>query len=117
VREPGGSKGGLRRCGATIPWTRGRTRPGYDLAVETLVSTGPPCRGVTALTGVEHRRVAELCSTPRSVVEVAALLGLPLGVARALLGAMADIGLILVHHTAPRPAPARCRSSASGKGC
>lgn len=77
-------------------WTRGRTRPVYDLAVETLVSTS--ARGL-ALTSVEHRSVAELCSAPRSVAEVAALLSLPLGVARVLLGDMADLGLVVVHRT------------------
>ncbi|MFN2494542.1 MAG: DUF742 domain-containing protein [Pseudonocardiaceae bacterium] len=82
------------------PWTRGRTRPVYDLAVEALVSTSPQGRDLAALTSVEHRAVAELCRTPRSVAEVAALLCLPLGVARVLLGDMAEIGLVVVHRTA-----------------
>ncbi|HEX2299085.1 MAG TPA: DUF742 domain-containing protein [Pseudonocardiaceae bacterium] len=81
-------------------WTRGRTRPIYDLAVETLVSTSAQGRDVAGLTSVEHRAVAELCREPRSVAEVAALLALPLGVARVLLADMANIGLIVVHRTA-----------------
>ena len=81
-------------------WTRGRTRPVYDLAVETLVSTSDDGRDVAALTTVEHRSVAKLCREPRSVAEVAALLSLPLGVARVVLGDMADIGLVMVHQTA-----------------
>ncbi|MGH4023936.1 MAG: DUF742 domain-containing protein [Pseudonocardiaceae bacterium] len=81
-------------------WTRGRTRPVYDLEVETLVSTSAQGRDVAALTSVEHRAVAELCLEPRSVAEVAALLVLPLGVARVLLADMANIGLVVVHHTA-----------------
>lgn len=81
-------------------WTRGRTRPVYALAVETLLSTSPQGRDVAALTSIEHRAVAELCLQPRSVAEVAALLGLPLGVARVLLADMADIGLVVVHRTA-----------------
>ncbi len=81
-------------------WTRGRTRPAYDLAVETLVSTSDHGRDVAALTSVEHRSVAGLCREPRSVAEVAALLSLPLGVARVVLGDMADIGLVMVHQTA-----------------
>jgi hypothetical protein len=81
-------------------WTRGRTSPVFDLAVETLVSTSEHGRDVAALTSVEHRAVAELCRDPRSVAEVAALLSLPLGVARVLLGDMADIGLVVVHRTA-----------------
>ncbi len=81
-------------------WTRGRTLPVYDLAVETLVSTTDHGCDVAALTSVEHRTVAELCHEPRSVAEVAALLSLPLGVARVVLGDMADIGLVAVHRTA-----------------
>ncbi|MGH3987067.1 MAG: DUF742 domain-containing protein [Pseudonocardiaceae bacterium] len=81
-------------------WTGGRTSPVFDLAVETLVSTSAHGRDVAALTSVEHRAVAELCRDPRSVAEVAALLSLPLGVARVLLGDMADIGLVVVHRTA-----------------
>lgn len=81
-------------------WTRGRTRPVHDLAIETLVSTSAQGRDVAALTSVEHRAVAELCRAPRSVAEVAALLSLPLGVARVLLADMADICLVVVHHNA-----------------
>ena len=81
-------------------WTRGRTRPAYDLEVETLVSTSAQGRDVAALTSVEHRAVAELCLEPRSVAEVAALLVLPLGVVRVLLADMANIGLVVVHRTA-----------------
>jgi hypothetical protein len=81
-------------------WTRGRTKPVCDLAVETLVSTSDQGRNVAALTNVEHRSVAGLCHEPRSVAEVAALLSLPLGVARVVLGDMADIGLVMVHQTA-----------------
>ncbi|MGH4009747.1 MAG: DUF742 domain-containing protein, partial [Pseudonocardiaceae bacterium] len=76
-------------------WTGGRTSPVFDLAVETLVSTSAHGRDMAALTSVEHRAVAELCRDPRSVAEVAALLSLPLGVARVLLGDMADIGLVV----------------------
>ncbi|MGH3977998.1 MAG: DUF742 domain-containing protein [Pseudonocardiaceae bacterium] len=81
-------------------WTRGRTRPAYDLGVETLVSTSDYGRDVAALTSVEHCAVADLCRGPRSVAEVAGLLSLPLGVARVLLGDMADNGLVAVHRTA-----------------
>jgi hypothetical protein len=81
-------------------WTGGRTSPVVDLAVETLVSTGKHGRDMAGLISVEHRAVAELCRDPRSVAEVAALLSLPLGVARVLLGDMADIGLVVVHRTA-----------------
>ncbi|MGH3901151.1 MAG: DUF742 domain-containing protein, partial [Pseudonocardiaceae bacterium] len=65
-------------------WTGGRTASRVDLAVETLVSaTGrppdPPARP-------EYRTILRLCATPHSVAELAALLSVPLGVARVLLG-------------------------------
>lgn len=81
-------------------WTRGRTSPVFDLAVETLVSTSEHGHDMAGLTSEEHRAVADLCRDPRSVAEVAALLSLPLGVARVLLADMADIGLVVVHRSA-----------------
>ncbi|MHA6796836.1 DUF742 domain-containing protein [Pseudonocardia bannensis] len=81
-------------------WTRGRTKSGLDLAIETLVSTSTQGRNQLGLLQVEHRAVAELCEQTRSVAEVAALLSLPLGVARVLLGDMAGLGVVVVHQTA-----------------
>ena len=80
-------------------WTRGRTKAGLDLAIETLVSTSQRGRDQIGLLQVEHRAVAELCSETRSVAEVAALMKLPLGVARVLLGDMAGLGVVTVHQT------------------
>jgi hypothetical protein len=81
-------------------WTRGRTRPAYDLAVETLLSTTAQGRDHDQVTQYEHRMIADLCREPKSVAEVGALLSLPLGVARVLLGDMAAHGSIVVHETA-----------------
>lgn len=78
-------------------WTRGRTRPVQDLAVETLVSTSDKGRDLTSVCSAEHAAIAGLCVDIRSVAEVAALLGLPLGVARVLLADMVDTGLVHVH--------------------
>jgi hypothetical protein len=82
-------------------WTQGRTSPVFDLAVETLVSTTQHGHDMDVLICAEHRAVTGLCGHPRSVAEVAALLSLPLGVARVLLADMADIGLVVVHRTHP----------------
>lgn len=100
VSEEWGESADFTSAVRPYTWTRVRPRPVYDLAIEALVSTSPQARDVAALTNVEHRAVAELCRAPRSVAEVAALLCLPLGVARVLLGDMADIGLVVVHRTA-----------------
>ncbi len=81
-------------------WTRGRTRSGFELAIETLVSTSRRGREQMNVLQVEHRAIAELCEQARSVAEVAALLSLPLGVARVLLGDMAGLGIVTVHQTA-----------------
>ena len=81
-------------------WTRGRTKSGFELAIETLVSTSRKGRDQMGILQVEHRAVAELCEQAHSVAEVAALLSLPLGVARVLLGDMAGLGIVTVHQTA-----------------
>ncbi|MDQ4010876.1 MAG: DUF742 domain-containing protein [Actinomycetota bacterium] len=78
-------------------WTGGRTAAQVDLAVETLVSaTGrppdPPARP-------EHCTILGLCANPRSVAELAALLKMPLGVARVVLGDLAATGNVSVHRT------------------
>lgn len=78
-------------------WTQGRTRPAQDLAVETLVSTSDKGRDLTSICSAEHAAIAQLCTDMRSVAEVAALLSLPLGVARVLLADMIDTGLVHVH--------------------
>jgi uncharacterized protein DUF742 len=80
-------------------WTRGRTRSGFDLQVETLVSTNTRGRDQLGLLAFEHRAVAELCEQVRSVAEVAAMLSVPLGVAKVLVGDMAGLGLVMVHQT------------------
>jgi hypothetical protein len=80
-------------------WTRGRTRSGFALEIETLVTTSPRGREQLGMLQYEHRQVAELCDQVRSVAEVAALLGVPLGVAKVLVGDMAGLGLLVVHQT------------------
>jgi uncharacterized protein DUF742 len=80
-------------------WTRGRTRSGYHLEIETLVSTSAKGLEHLDMLQYEHRSVAELCEHARSVAEVAALLAVPLGVAKVLLGDMAGLGLVAVHQT------------------
>ncbi len=84
-------------------WTGGRTRSEVYLAIETLVSTNERGSDTSSLRRAEYRAVAELCREPRSVAEVAALLSLPLGVARVVLGDMTGLGLVVVHQTAGAP--------------
>ncbi|WP_199431369.1 DUF742 domain-containing protein [Qaidamihabitans albus] len=77
--------------------TKGRTKPTYDLAIEALVSTSERGRVLDRVRVPEHRSICGLCLDTRSVAEVAALLRLPLGVVRVLVGDVAGLGLVLVH--------------------
>lgn len=77
--------------------TRGRTKPDYDLALESLISTSERGRRLERVRVPEHRSICGLCLDTRSVAEVAALLKMPLGVVRVLVGDVAGLGLVLVH--------------------
>ncbi|MGH3865330.1 MAG: DUF742 domain-containing protein [Pseudonocardiaceae bacterium] len=96
VEEWGGSED-FRFAVRPYTWTGGRTQPVADLAVETLVSASDEGRDLAAICSAEHAAIVRLCADIRSVAEVAALLGLPLGVVRVLLADMIDIGLVWVY--------------------
>jgi hypothetical protein len=83
--------------------TRGRTRSSFELSIETLVSAAAPAPPA-GLTG-EHHAVLGLCREPRSVAEVAARAGVPLGVARVLVGDLAAVGAVAVHRGAGAAGP------------
>jgi uncharacterized protein DUF742 len=80
--------------------TGGRTRSNLDLAIEALVSTSDLGRARNNQLDGTHQPIAELCAQSRSVAEVAALLRIPLGVARVLVSDMVGLGLVVVHRTA-----------------
>jgi hypothetical protein len=80
--------------------TGGRTRSNLDLAIEALVSTSDLGRARSGQLDGTHQPIAELCAQSRSVAEVAALLRIPLGVARVLVADMVGLGLVVVHRTA-----------------
>src|ERR1051325_6923045 len=64
--------------------TGGRTRPVDErLRMETLVSAAPAAP--SAPLGFERRRIVPLCQRPMSGAEIAAGLGVPVGVARVLI--------------------------------
>ncbi|HEX6341545.1 DUF742 domain-containing protein [Umezawaea sp.] len=79
-------------------WTGGRTTSDFQLEIETMVSVGEEL--YAGPIKAEYQDVMALCEGPRSVAEVASLLGIPLGVAKVLLGDMAERGLLDVHATA-----------------
>ncbi|GHG56744.1 DUF742 domain-containing protein [Streptomyces griseocarneus] len=117
-RQGGGPA--IRRSARVRPYslTGGRTRFGHVLLVETFVGApaaspgaepGPDAPGPGGLASrvlPEARAIVGLCRRLRSVAEVAALLKMPLGVVRVLIGDLADQGRIRVYgsgHTPGRP--------------
>ncbi|RSD20882.1 DUF742 domain-containing protein [Amycolatopsis eburnea] len=81
-------------------WTEGRTAPSVTIAVEALVETtgaGRASAGYQSTSALDQ--VLELCLRPRSLMEVAALLRLPLGVVRVLVADLMEDGLVLVRDT------------------
>lgn len=77
--------------------TRGRTKARSDLNIETLISANPRANWNDDTLSSEYLSVRSICAQPRSVAEVAALMQVPLGVARVLLSDLADEGLVNVH--------------------
>jgi uncharacterized protein DUF742 len=84
--------------------TGGRARNRWtDLEMEALLSAGPAAAQHVAL-GPEQRTIVWLCGQSlQSVAEISALLKLPLGVVRVLVGDMVEQGLLELyqpnHHT------------------
>jgi hypothetical protein len=87
--------------------TGGRARNQWtELEIEALLSTGPAAAQHAAL-GPEQRTIVRLCDHSfQSVAEISALLKLPLGVVRVLVGDMVDQGLLELYqpnHQTERP--------------
>lgn len=81
-------------------WTEGRTAPSVEIAVEALVETTAAGRAeaVHDPTNV-LAQIIELCLRPRSLMEIAALLVLPLGVVRVLVSDLMEEQLVVVRDT------------------
>jgi hypothetical protein len=80
--------------------TGGRTRSEAQLDVEDLVVTSLLGVDQTTVLRDEKHTITVLCLRPRSVAEVAALVGVPLGVARVLIGDLVAAGLADVQGSA-----------------
>ncbi len=78
--------------------TGGRTRPGQELALESLVWTTAAGRRHEGVVSVEQRFICDLCVESRSVAEVAAYVHLPLGVVKVIVADLADAGAVEIHH-------------------
>lgn len=80
-------------------WTEGRTAPAVEIAVEALVETTADGRAEAGYRTSSAAEVLELCVRPRSLMEIAALLGVPLGVVRVLVSDLMQDNLVIVRDT------------------
>jgi hypothetical protein len=88
--------------------TGGRTVPaGDEFDLVALVGATVPVDDVADPLSPEHAAILGVCQRPRSVAEVSALVDLPLGVVRVLLGDLLDRGLVLVRGAAPTSEPSQ----------
>ncbi|MBE1580625.1 DUF742 domain-containing protein [Amycolatopsis roodepoortensis] len=90
-----------RRRTRVRPYVRtgGRTQSKRNFAIEAMISVRNDAPWNAPGFSVEFHSVRSLCRRPTSVAEVAASLCVPLGVAKVLLGDMAELGLVTVHET------------------
>ena len=82
-----------------VYFTGGRTRPaaGQELPLEAVVTaTGLSLAAGTSLR-MESRAIVEMCARPKSLAEIGAALRVPVGVARVLVGDLANGGYLEVH--------------------
>jgi Protein of unknown function (DUF742) len=95
--NPGGG-GHVERVVPVYAFTGGRTRPaGQDLPLEAVVTaTGLSPAAGTSLR-MESRAIVEMCARPKSLAEIGAALRVPVGVARVLVGDLANGGYLDVH--------------------
>lgn len=77
--------------------TGGRTRSRVDIAIEALVCSTNRANWQGSTLTHDWRRIIELCQQVQSLAEVAAYLGVPLGVARVIVGDMTEAGLVDIH--------------------
>jgi Protein of unknown function (DUF742) len=86
--------------------TGGRTKPRYHLQIEAMVAASHYEARDLSVLSPECQAILGFCRDWRSVAEISAVLRMPLGVARVLIGDMAMDGLVRVHqidHEQGRP--------------
>jgi len=77
--------------------TGGRTKPRYQLQIEAMVAASHYEARDLSVLSPECQAILGFCRDWRSVAEISAVLRMPLGVARVLIGDMAMEGLVRVH--------------------
>ncbi|MCX2932512.1 DUF742 domain-containing protein [Mycobacterium sp. CVI_P3] len=79
--------------------TAGRTNTTVELPVEAPIQTLPSALAHHWPSADMRGRICRLCADSPSVAEISALLDLPLGVARVLVGDLVAAGYLRVHTT------------------
>jgi hypothetical protein len=77
--------------------TGGRTQPNYHLQIEAMVAASHYEAHDLSVLSPECQSILGFCRDWRSIAEISAVLRMPLGVARVLVGDMAQEGLVRVH--------------------
>lgn len=92
----------LARSARVRPYaiTGGRTSSRRPLLLETLVSVPEFDRAVYRELVAETREIYLLCRAVRSIAEISAGLGIPLGVVRVLVSDLVDEGRVRIHPSA-----------------
>jgi hypothetical protein len=91
-------RGHVDRVVPVYAFTRGRTRAaGQDLPLEAVVTATGLSQAPGASLQTESRAIVEMCARPKSLAEVGAALRVPVGVARVLVGDLANGGYLQVH--------------------
>ena len=91
--------------------TGGRTKPSYQLQIEAMVSASHYEARDLSVLSPECQSILGYCRDWRSVAEISAVLRMPLGVARVLIGDMAMEGLVRVHQADHAHGPAGSQPS------
>ena len=81
-------------------FTRGRTEPTREVAIEAVLVATPQGRQEAPFAGRDKQLIADLCDRqPQSLAEVAAHTRMPLGVARVLVAEMVTEDLLTLNDT------------------
>jgi hypothetical protein len=95
-------RGHVDRVVPVYAFTRGRTRAaGRELPLEAVVTAAGLSLTGGASLQMESRAIVELCARPKSLAEIGAALRVPVGVARVLVGDLANDGYLAVHPPPP----------------
>ena len=79
-------------------FTGGRTRAaGRELPLEAVATATGLAPAAGASLQMESRAIVEMCARPKSLAEIGAALRVPVGVARVLVGDLANGGYLEVH--------------------